>query len=173
MDSLTHVRLATLAVVVTLLVSSVGSVAAQSANPDWAAELETTVDEMIPAYNERAGDVNLGPFSLSGTTNVYVYDDDSDGDGVDDGTEDRTATFHITMDGDNRITAFETGTSDDAARKLTTDRATLERIANADNPAAAFRSAVANDDIVISGESGHFVEGLKWTVVNLFKGLLL
>lgn len=174
MDSLSVVRFATLAVVCTLLVSSVGSVAAQSDDPDWAAELETTVDEMIPAYNERAGDVDLGPFSLAGTTNVYVYDDDSDGDGVPDGTEDDgLATFHITMDGDNKITAFERGTSDDAARKLTTDRATLERIAAADNPAAAFRSAVGNDDIVISGESGHFVEGLKWTVVNLFKGLFL
>ena len=168
MDS-THVRFATLAVVCMLLVSSVGSVAAQSNEPDWAGELETTVTEMIPAYNERAGDVNLGPLSLSGTTNVYVHDADSDGDGISDGT----ATFHITMDGDNRITAFERGTSDDATRKLTTDRATLERIANAQNPAAAFRNAVTNDDIVISGESGHFVESLKWTVLNLFKGLFL
>ena len=70
MDSLSVVRFATLAVVCTLLVSSVGSVTAQSDDPDWAAELETTVDEMIPAYNERAGDVHRGPFSLTGTTNV-------------------------------------------------------------------------------------------------------
>lgn len=165
MDSLSSVRLATLAVVVLLLSSSAGSVAAQSDDPEWAAELETAVDEMLPAYNEHAGDLDLGPLSLAGTTNVYVNDPDSDGDGL--------ATFHITMDSDNRITAFERGTSDDATRKLTTDRATLERIAAADNPAAAFRSAVANDDIVITGEDGHFVEGLKWTIVNAFKGLFL
>lgn len=166
------VRLATLAVVAMLLVSSAGSVAAQSDEPEWAAELEATVDEMLPAYNEHAGDLDLGPLSLSGTTNVYVHDPDSDGDGVDDG-DDGLATFHITMDSQNRITAFERGTSDDATRKLTTDRATLERIAAADNPAAAFRSAVANDDIVIAGEDGHFVESLKWTIVNAFKGLFL
>jgi len=164
------VRLATLAVVVVLLTSSAGSVAAQSDDPEWAAELEATVDEMLPTYNEHAGDLDLGPLSIAGTTNVYVHDDaDSDGDGISDGT----ATFHITMDRQNRITAFDRGTSDDATRKLTTDRATLEGIAAADNPAAAFRSAVANDDIVISGEDGHFVEGLKWTVVNVFKGLFL
>ena len=152
--------------------SSVGAVAAQeTGDPDWADDLETTVNEMLPAYNERAGDINLGPISLAGTTNVYVHDADSDGDGIDDGGD--TATFRITMDSQNRITAFERGTSDDAARKLTTDRATLERIATADNPAAAFRTAVANDDIVISGESGHFVESLKWTILNAFKGLFL
>lgn len=160
MDS-SSARLATLAVVGLLLASSAGSVAAQNAEPAWAADLETAVEDMLPAYNERAGDVDLGPLSLAGTTNVYV----SDGDAV--------ATFRVTMDGDNKITAFERGTNADATRKLTTDRATLERIAAAENPAAAFRTALANDDIVVSGEQGHFVEGLKWTVVNLFKGLFL
>ena len=161
MERFSRIPVATVAVVAMLLLSSVGSVAAQSSQPDWAGDLETAVDEMIPAYNERAGDVDLGPFSLAGTTNVYVHDGNV------------TATYHITMDGDNRITAFEAGTSDDAARKLTTDRATLERIANASNPAGAFRTAIAEDDIVITGESGHVVEGLKWTVVNALKGLFL
>ncbi|AEN05626.1 hypothetical protein [Halolamina sp.] len=172
MDEFSCARFVTLAVVVLLISSSVGSVAAQAnGEPEWAGELETNVNEMIPAYNERAGEINLGPLSLSGTTNVYVYDADSDGDGVSDGEE--LATFQITMDRQNRITNFERGTSDDAARKLTTDRATLEGIANTNNPAAAFRSAIANDKIVISGESGQFVEGLKWTIVNAFKGLFL
>lgn len=172
MEGITLTRIVTLAVAALLVSSSIGSVAAQATGePEWASELESNVNEMIPAYNERAGEINLGPLSLSGTTNVYVHDADSDGDGVSDGED--LATFQITMDSQNRITNFERGTSDDAARKLTTDRATLEGIANANNPAAAFRNAIADDKIVISGEGGHFVESLKWTIVNAFKGLFL
>jgi hypothetical protein len=145
-------------VVAALLVSALaGGAVAQSDGDD----LYETLEEMVPAYNENAGAVDLGPVNLAGTTNVYIADGSSE------------TVYSVTMDERNRITALDDSRSDDAVRKITTDRATLESIAAAADPAAAFRDAVANDDIVISGEDGQFVEGVKWTVINFVKGFFL
>jgi ABC-type glycerol-3-phosphate transport system substrate-binding protein len=146
-----------LAVAVLLASAVAGGAVAQSDGDD----LYETLEEMVPAYNANADAVDFGPVSLAGTTNVYVRDGDTE------------RTYSITMDDRNRITALDDSRSDDAVRKITTDRATLDGIAAADNPAAAFRTAVANDDIVISGEDGQFVEGIKWAVINFFKGFVL
>ena len=147
-----------LAVAVLLASALAGGAVAQSDDGD---DLYESLEEMVPAYNANAESVDLGPINLAGTTNIYI----------DDGGDD--VTYSITMDGDNRITALDDARSDDAVRKITTDRETLESIAAADNPAAAFRDAVAADDIVISGENGQIVEGIKWAVINLFKGFFL
>ena len=147
-----------LAVAVLLASALAGGAVAQSDDGD---DLYESLEEMVPAYNANAESVDLGPINLAGTTNIYI----------DDGGDD--VTYSITMDGDNRITALDDARSDDAVRKITTDRETLESIAAADNPAAAFRDAVADDDIVISGENGQIVEGIKWAVINLFKGFFL
>lgn len=147
-----------------LLVGSVGGVAAQSEsteNPEWGEELFAEMESMVDDYNTHAESVDLGPVSLAGATNVYVVDGDEQ------------ATYTIYMDGDHRITDVQQGTDADAKRKMTTDRATIDRIAGADNPAAAFRSAVDSDDIVISGESGEVVEQIKWTIINVLKGFFL
>lgn len=152
-------RTPVLLMVAVLLVSALaGGAVAQSDGED---DLYAMVEDMVPTYNENADAIDLGPVNLAGTTNIYV----------EDGGEERV--YSVTMDDRNRITDLDDSRSEDAVRKITTDRATLEGIAAADNPAAAFRSAVANDDIVISGEDGQFIEGVKWAVVNLFKGLLL
>ena len=147
-----------LAVAVLLASALAGGAVAQSDDGD---DLYESLEEMVPAYNANAEAVDLGPINLAGTTNVYIDDGGAD------------VTYSITMDDENRITALDDARSDDAVRKITTDRETLESIAAADNPAAAFRDAVANDDIVISGENGQIVEGIKWAVINLFKGFFL
>ena len=152
-------RISLVLVVAVLLASALaGGAVAQSDDGD---DLYESLEQMVPAYNANAESVDLGPINLAGTTNIYI----------DDGGDD--VTYSITMDDENRITALHDARSDDAVRKITTDRETLETIAAADNPAAAFRDAVANDDIVISGENGRIVEGIKWTVINLFKGFFL
>lgn len=153
-------RVLVLAVAAVLAVSAVtGGVAAQSDGGDG--DLYESMEEMVPVYNENADSIDLGPVNLAGTSNVYIQDGDS------------TTTLSITMDGQNRITELNDSTSPDAKRKITTDRETIEEITSADNPAAAFRTAVKNDEIVISGEDGHVVEQVKWLVVNAIKGIFL
>src|SRR6056297_1829683 len=111
--------------VAVLLVSALaGGAVAQSDGGD---DLFRSLEEMVPAYNENADAVDLGPINLAGTTNVYVQDGDAE------------RAYSITMDEQNRITALDDGRSDDAVRKITTDRSTLDGIAAAENPAAAFR----------------------------------
>jgi hypothetical protein len=152
-------RLSLLLVVSVLLVSALaGGAVAQTDDGD---DLYESLEEMVPAYNANADAVNLGPVNLAGTTNIYIEDGSSE------------VVYSITMDDQNRITALDDSRDEDAVRKITTDRATLERIAASENPASAFRDAVANDDIVITGEDGQFVEGVKWAVVNFLKGFLL
>jgi hypothetical protein len=153
-----------LALVLLVLVGGVGSVTAQNGsqtNPEWGVDLFESMESMVDDYNAHADSVDLGPVSLAGATNVYVTDGDEQ------------ATYTIYMDSDHRITDLQQGTDPDAARKMTTSRATIDRIASADNPAAAFRSAVESDDIVINGESGEVVEQIKWTVINVLKGFFL
>ena len=147
-----------LAVAVLLVSALAGGAVAQADDGD---DLYESLEEMVPAYNENADAVDLGPITLAGTSNVYIQDGDS------------VVVYSLTMDDENRITALEESASEDAVRKITTDRATLTDIAAAENPASAFRDAVANDDIVISGEDGQLVEGIKWGVINLFKGFFL
>jgi len=151
----------TLAVVAVLVVSAVaGSGAAQSDAPADA-DLYESLEEMVPVYNENAESLDLGPVNLAGTSNVYIQDGNS------------TVTYSVTMDSQNRITELDNGTSPDANRRISTDRETIEEVSSADNPAAAFRTAVANDEIVITGEDGHVIEQAKWTVVNALKGFFI
>lgn len=154
-------QLAVLSLAFVVLFGSVGGVAAQSENPEWGQELFTQVESMVDDYNANVDSIDLGPINLAGATNIYVND----------GSE--QATYTVYMDSDNRIVDVKQGTDEDAKRKITTDRATLQRIASADDPAAEFRTAVENDDIVISGEDDEFVEQLKWAVINFLKGFLL
>jgi len=146
--------------VVVFLVSAVaGSAVAQSGSDDVG--LYESLEEMVPVYNENADSVDLGPVNLAGTSNIYIQDGDS------------VITYSIVMDSQNRITALNDSPGADAKRKITTDRATIESLTAADNPAAAFRNAVANDDIVITGEDGQTVERIKWAVINAFKGFFI
>lgn len=156
MIHITYTRVASVALALLLVFSSVGGVAAQSDNPEWGQELFEEVEGMQDKYNANADEVNL-PVSIAGTMNVYVNDGDEQ------------ATYSFTMNADNEITSMQQGLDSDAPRKITTDRAVLQRIADSDNPAAAFRNAVMNDEIVISGEEGQTLEQIKWAVVNFLK----
>lgn len=144
---------------VLLVTASTGGAIAQSDSGD--ADLYQSLEEMVPVYNENAESVDLGPVNLAGTSNIYIQDGDS------------TTTYSVTMDRQNRITELQNSSSPDAKRKITTDRETLEEITSADNPAAAFRTAVANDEIVIAGEDGRTIEQIKWRAINIFKGFFL
>jgi|AntDeeMinimDraft_5_1070356.scaffolds.fasta_scaffold15261_3 hypothetical protein len=153
-------RIPSLIMVVVLLASvATGGAVAQSGADD--AGLYDSLEEMVPLYNDNADSVDLGPISLAGSSNIYIEDGDS------------TITYSLTMDDQNRITELADSPSEDAKRKITTDRATIEALATASNPAAAFRDAVANDDIVITGEDGQTVERIKWAVINAFKGFFI
>ena len=153
-------RIPVVLVVVVLAIGAVtGGAVAQSSGDD--ADLYESLEEMVPAYNENADSVNLGPVSIAGTSNIYIEDGDS------------VVTYSMTIDDRNRITDLSESADDDAVRKITTDRETIERLTAADNPARAFRDAVANDDIVITGEDGQTVERIKWAVINAFKGFFL
>ncbi|TKX78930.1 hypothetical protein EXE53_18575 [Halorubrum sp. SD626R] len=153
-------RIPVVLVVVVLAIGAVtGGAVAQSSGDD--ADLYESLEEMVPAYNENADSVNLGPVSIAGTSNIYIEDGDS------------VVTYSMTIDDRYRITDLSESADDDAVRKITTDRETIERLTAADNPARAFRDAVANDDIVITGEDGQTVERIKWAVINAFKGFFL
>ena len=155
-----HVHVVQSVLVLVLLASvTTGGVVAQSDSGD--ADLYASLEEMVPAYNENADSVDLGPISLAGANNLYIQDGAS------------VITYSILMDQQNRITGLDDGPDADAKRKITADRATVEAITSADNPASAFRDAVANDDIVIAGEDGQPIEKIKWAVLNLFKGVFL
>ncbi|MGM0590484.1 MAG: hypothetical protein ACQETI_02450 [Halobacteriota archaeon] len=148
-----------------LLVSaSAGVGVAQSGNPAWADDLYDQMSSMVEPYNDNVADANLGVAGdqlADRRVNVYIT------------SGDETAVFSFYMDADNRITDLQPEAHPDAQLKMTTSKATLESLAASDNPAADFRSAVANDDIVIAGEDGHIVEQVKWTVINVVKGFVL
>ena len=149
-----------LLVIVGLLVNAAaGGAVAQSDSGD--ADLYESLEDMVPLYNENADSVNLGPVSIAGTNNIYIDDGDS------------VVTYSLVINDQNRITALNDSPSEDAKRKITTDRATIEELTTASNPALAFRDAVANDDIVITGEDGQVIERVKWTVINAFKGFFI
>ena len=152
-------RLQVLVIVGLLVSAATGGVVAQSGSGD--AELYESLEEMVPVYNENADSVNLGPVSVAGTSNIYIEDGDS------------VVTYSMVINDQNRITALNDSASEDAKRKITTDRATIEELTTASNPALTFRDAVANDDIVITGEDVQVVERVKWAVINAFKGFFI
>ena len=160
-------RIAVGLVLVTLLAATAPAAVAQSesdsGSPEWSDEVYEAVSEMVPEYNERVSEIDLG---IAGDqladrrVNVYI----EDGEG--------TAVYSFYMDDRNRIQDLQRGTHPDAQLKITTTREALVRIAEAEDPAAAFRSAARGDAITIAGERGHPVEQAKWTVVNALKSVL-
>jgi hypothetical protein len=156
-------RIAVAAVLTVLLLSTSTGAFAQS-DPAWEGEVYEAVSEMVPTYNERVSEVDLG---IAGDqladrrVNVYVEDGDA------------TAVYSFRTDADNRIEDFRRGAHPDARLRVTTSRATVVGVARADNPAAAFRAAVAGGDIVVTGERGHPVEQVKWTVINALRSVFL
>lgn len=150
----------------TLLVASAatGVASAQTDEPDWSDEVYENVAEMLPTYNERVDEVDLGVAGdqlAEKRVNVYIVDGD------------QTATYSFYMDESNRITDLQRDPHPDAQLRLHTSRRTIDDIADAEDPTQAFRDAVRTGDISISGEKGHPVEQVKWTVINFLAKFLM
>jgi hypothetical protein len=151
--------------VAVLVVGSVATagVAAQSDQPAWADDLYGDAEEMVGTYNEQvsASDLGVAAGQLKGERVNLVITDRSSGE---------TATFSFRMNSELQITQLKQGARDDATLQMTTNRATVERINEANSPGAVFRNAIKSRDIKISGVST--INKVKWTVINGVGGAL-
>ena len=126
------------------------------------------VRKMAASYNRHADEVSLGPATnqlANNVVNLYVTDASSD----------ETVVFSFRMGADKNITNVAEGESPDANLKMETSMSTVEEIANADAPAAAFRDAYASDDINIEPTGlgkGGVVKWTFWTAADQLKGIL-
>lgn len=126
---------------------------------EWTSSLYERLSSYTDDYNAHVQSADLGPAGdqlASEIINLFVD------------TEEGTASFSFRTDATNRIETFERGDRDDATLRMETDRATVDRITDAESPVAAFRQAVADDDIRIHGLGA--VNAVKWTVLNGVKG---
>ncbi|MFB6250575.1 MAG: hypothetical protein ABEI27_02625 [Halobellus sp.] len=128
----------------------------QSSQPDWADKAYDEFSGMVATYNESITQVDLG---IAGdqlsNERVNLVVTDADGE---------TATFSFRMDNQLRMTELDQGPRSDATLRMSTDRETFNETLTADNPAAAFRDAVASGEIRFSGiGTGN---AIKWTVIN-------
>jgi hypothetical protein len=152
-------------VLLAFLVVTSGVVVAQSDTasdqPAWADAAFAEYEGMVAVYNESITAVDLGVAGeqLSGERVNFVV---TDGDG-------ETATFSFRMDDQLRMTELQQGARSDATLKMSTDRTTLNEVVTADNPAVAFRNAVAGGDITFDGLGT--TNAVKWVVINTVASL--
>jgi len=133
---------------------------ATSAEPPWAASLYERLSSYVDAHNADVVDADLGAAAgqlQNETVNLYVSADGGE------------AAFSFRTDGKNRIEEFQRGSLEDATVRMETNRATVERLTDADAPVAAFRKAILEDDIRIRGIGT--VNELKWRVLDGIKHL--
>lgn len=131
-----------------------------SAEPSWAASLYQRLSSYVDDHNGAIADADLGPVEgqlRDETVNLSVTADGGE------------AAFSFRTDGNNRITEFRRGYRDDATVRMETDRATVERITDAEAPVHEFRQAVRADDITVRGIGA--VNELKWRLLNGIKGV--
>ena len=150
-----------LGVFLAVLVIASGVATAQSDRPEWADEAYAEFGGMVAAYNESITGVDLG---IAGdqlaNERVNLVVTDADGD---------TATFSFRMDSQLRMTQLSQEARSDATLRMSADRQTFNETLTADNPAVAFRDAVAGGDIRFSGiGTGN---AIKWTVINSVAGI--
>ncbi|ESS05958.1 MAG: hypothetical protein A07HB70_01501 [uncultured archaeon A07HB70] len=131
-----------------------------SAEPAWAASLYEQLSSYVPEYNQSVTerDLGRGGEQLSNQTiNLYVTADGGE------------AVFSFRTDGSNRIEEFQRGGREVATVRMETDRETVERITGSQSPAEAFRQAIADGDISISGIGT--VQEIKWRILNGIRAL--
>ena len=158
------IRILAVLVAASLLLATSAPVAVAQSDDQWQTDLYSELSASVDVFNANVDNISLGfAGDQLADKRVNLY--------VNDGDDRMVASFY--MDGDNHITDLREEAHPDAQLKMTTDRATVETIVNSNTPAADFRSAVADDRIVISGEDDQFVERVKWGVINLLKGFLL
>lgn len=149
------------AIVVASASMVVGPAVAQSDQPDWADELYSDLQPMVGVYNAEvdASDAGIAGDQLKGeTVNLVVT--------AANGSQ---ASASFRMDSELKIRDLAQGTRDDATMKMTTDRATMERIIESETPASSFQNALQNGDITIDGLGT--VNAVKWVVINLLAGI--
>lgn len=78
---------------------------------------------------------------------------------------DGTVTASFRIDETGRITELRAGSRADATLRMRTDAETVRRLARADDPVGAFRRAVADDDVRITGIGP--VNWIKWAILDL------
>lgn len=163
---MTHRTLALVAASLLVTAGAVGPVAAQSdpVRPAWSGEVFDTLQTGFALYNDNSDSLDLGPLAgqlENKRVNLYVRDGDE------------TAVYSFRMTGAGKVVDLREASHPDASLRMETERATIERVATADNPARALADAIANDEVTIRGERGHVVAQVTWTVLNVLKGFLL
>jgi hypothetical protein len=149
-------------VLLAVLVVTSGAAVAQSADqPAWAAAAFAEYEGMVAVYNESITSVDVG-VAGDQLSNERVNLVVTDADGA-------TATMSFRMDSQLRMTELKLGERPDATLRMSTDRGTFDRIAAADNPAVAFRNAVASGDITFDGIGT--TNAVKWVVINTVANL--
>lgn len=154
------VGLITLAVAAPLSVGTAVAADGDRTNADGVVDGDLTdvdeVREMADSYNRHADGVSLGPATsqlANNAVNLHVTDAESG----------ETVVYSFRMGADRNITDVAEGENPDANLRMDASASTVEAIADADDPAAAFRGAYASDDVSI--EPTGFAEGgaVKWT----------
>ncbi|ELZ93975.1 hypothetical protein C440_10158 [Haloferax mucosum ATCC BAA-1512] len=156
-------RLVSLFLVVVLVASS-GTVLGQESETRSDEEMQELLEEGVALYNQNVDqlDVSFARELIAGkTVNVYVEDGDE------------THVFSAVVEDDMRIADVAVGPNESASTRVTTDRATLETIAESSDPVSAVKQALRDDRIRVTGEKGHPVDQAVWTVANFVKGFVL
>jgi hypothetical protein len=127
------------------VVTSVAAPAAAQSSPAWAGSMYDEFSEMVPKYNEHAGELELGLANgLLENQRVTVRVKAGSG----------TAYYWFETDGNKRIVDSGEGKHPDGATLVVkTSRATLSTVASSDNPVASFRDAVRDDRVTFSGKT--------------------
>lgn len=141
-------------VVFSLTLASVPVVAQNQAS--WADAMYDDLSPMVDRYNEKVepSDFGFAASQLSGeTVNLVVTD-----------TDGSQATASFKMDDQMKIRDVAQGERSDATLKMSTDRATMERVTEADDPSEAFLDAILRDRISIDGIG--LSHSAVWIVLN-------
>ncbi len=130
--------------------------AAQGDQPEWGDQMYTELEGMVGVYNENVNAEDLGvAASQVRNERVNLVVTDSDGS---------QATASFRLDSELKIQELQQGTRDDATMKMSTDRQTVDRIVESNNPSRAFQNAIQNGDITIDGIGT--INAVKWVVIN-------
>lgn len=151
------------ALVVTMVGAGATAATAQSDQPDWAVEMFEDMQPMVETYNANvdAADYDFLADLLRGENVNLVVADPANG------TE---ASVSYRFDNDLRMQELKPGTRDDATIRMSTDKATMDRIIASDAPQTEFATAIGSGDITVSG-IGMF-NSIKWAIAGIVSGVL-
>lgn len=123
--------------------------------PPWVATLFDQLSSYVDAINEdlRGRSLGVAGRQLRGER-VDLHVD----------TESGQAAFSFRTTADGTISEFARGTRDDATARMDTDGATVDRLAAADDPIAAFQRAYADGHVTITGIGP--INTVEWWLVD-------